>query len=85
MTNDTKPTSYLLSGIDGDHWLCKFDVAEILGYSRTLTAPEEASVGGYLAAKYGIKTAYLRPLPAASLKEMHPNPREELPPVANSK
>jgi len=40
---------------------CKFDVAEILGYSRTLTAPEEASVGGYLAAKYGIKTAYPQP------------------------
>jgi hypothetical protein len=60
--HDTKPTSYLLSGIDGDHWLCKFDLAEILGYSRTLTASEEASVGGYLAAKYGIKTAY--PVPA---------------------
>ena len=59
--HDTKPTSYLLSGIDGDHWLCKFDLAEILGYSRTLTASEEASVGGYLAAKYGIKTAYPAP------------------------
>ena len=58
---DTKPTSYLLSGTDGDHWLCKFDLAEILCYSRTLTAPEEASVGGYLAAKYGIKTAYPQP------------------------
>ena len=51
----------MLSGIDGDNWLCKFDVAEILGYSRTLTAQEEASVGGYLAAKYGIKTAYPGP------------------------
>ena len=55
---DTQPTSYLLSGTDGDHWLCKFDLAEILCYSRMLTAQEEASVGGYLAAKYGIKTAY---------------------------
>jgi hypothetical protein len=55
---DTQPTSYLLSGTDGDHWLCKFDLAEILCYSRMLTAKEEASVGGYLAAKYGIKTAY---------------------------
>jgi len=55
---DTQPTHYLLSGIDGDHWLCKFDLAEILCYSRTLTVPEEASVGAYLAAKYGIKTAY---------------------------
>jgi hypothetical protein len=55
---DPKPTTYLLSGTDGDHWLCKFDLAEILCYSRTLTDQEEASVGGYLAAKYGIKTAY---------------------------
>ena len=55
---DTKPTTYLLSGTDGDHWLCKFDLAEILCYSRTLTVQEEAAVGGYLGAKYGIKTAY---------------------------
>jgi hypothetical protein len=56
--SDTKPTHYVLSGIDGDHWLCKFDLAEILCYSRALTPQEEASVGGYLAAKYGIKTTY---------------------------
>jgi hypothetical protein len=55
---DPQPTRYLLSGTDGDNWLCKFDLAEILCYSRTLTAPEEAAVGAYLAAKYGIKTAY---------------------------
>ncbi|MEI7900136.1 MAG: DUF6288 domain-containing protein [bacterium] len=59
--SDTKATSYLLSGIDGDHWLCKFDLAEILCYSRALTASEEEAVGGYLAAKYGIKTAYPKP------------------------
>jgi hypothetical protein len=58
---DTQPTSYLLSGIDGDHWLCKFDLAEILCYSKTLTPTEEASVGAYLAAKYAIKTAYAKP------------------------
>ncbi|MCE9609910.1 MAG: DUF6288 domain-containing protein [Chthoniobacter sp.] len=58
---DTKPTRYLLSGTDGDHWLCKFDLAEILCYSRALTAAEEASVGGYLAAKYGIHTTYPKP------------------------
>ena len=63
---DPQPTSYLLSGIDGDHWLCKFDLAEILCYSRMLTAAEEAAVGGYLAAKYGIKTTY--PSPANLLK-----------------
>lgn len=58
---DTNPTHYLLSGIDGDNWLCKFDIAEILGYSRSLTTSEEELVGGYLAAKYGIKTAYPQP------------------------
>jgi hypothetical protein len=58
--NDTKATNYQIGGID-HQWQCKFDVAEILGYSRTLTATEEASVGGYLAAKYGIKTAYPQP------------------------
>ena len=55
---DPKPTRYLLSGTDGDHWLCQFDLAEILCYSRALTTAEEASVGGYLAAKYGISTTY---------------------------
>ena len=65
---DTNATNYLISGIDGDNWMCKFDVAEILGYSRALTAAEEASVGGYLAAKYGIKTDYSKPVsgPAVS-------------------
>jgi hypothetical protein len=27
---DPNPTNYFLSGIDGDNWLCKFDLAEIL-------------------------------------------------------
>ena len=35
-----------------------FDVAEILGYSNALSPSESALVGGYLAAKYGIATAY---------------------------
>ena len=35
-----------------------FDVAEIIGYTNTLSAGDEALVGGYLAAKYGITTAY---------------------------
>ncbi|MEI6534455.1 MAG: DUF6288 domain-containing protein, partial [Verrucomicrobiaceae bacterium] len=55
---DTKPTSYLLSGTDGDHWLCKFDLAEILCYSKALSAEEETLVGCYLGTKYGIKTTY---------------------------
>ncbi|KAB2638438.1 MAG: hypothetical protein DVB26_08035, partial [Verrucomicrobia bacterium] len=35
-----------------------FDVAEIIGYSNALSATDEALVGGYLAAKYGITTSY---------------------------
>ena len=34
------------------------DIAEILIYNRVLTAPEEAAVGSYLAAKYGLDTIY---------------------------
>jgi hypothetical protein len=35
-----------------------WDVAEIIGYSKSLSPGDEALVGGYLAAKYGIATAY---------------------------
>ena len=35
--SDMNATHYVLSGIDGDHWLCKFDLTEILCYSRALT------------------------------------------------
>ena len=35
-----------------------FDVAEIIGYTNALSAADEALVGGYLAAKYGIHTTY---------------------------
>ena len=35
-----------------------FDVAEIIGYSNALSPGDEALVGGYLAAKYGIATTY---------------------------
>ena len=68
--SDTKATIYQIGGID-HQWQCKFDVAEILGYSRTLTAPEEATVGGYLAAKYGIRTTYPQP------SKSQPSPREK--------
>jgi hypothetical protein len=41
-----------------------FDVAEIIGYSSPLSATDEALVGGYLAAKYGLTTTYPQPAPA---------------------
>ena len=74
---DTKPARYLLSGADGDHWFCKFDLAEILCYSRALTAQEEASVGAYLAAKYGIKTAYSAPPVSATSPPLRPAPTQQ--------
>ena len=82
---DTQPTRYLLSGTDGDNWLCKFDLAEILCYSRTLTVPEEASVGAYLAAKYDIKTAYpqpsnLQPVAPGTLRTPFPQPEKRVQP-----
>ncbi|MCX6872708.1 MAG: DUF2341 domain-containing protein [Verrucomicrobia bacterium] len=46
-----------------------FDVAEILGYQAILGPRDEALVGGYLAAKYGIDTAY-PPLPPAKAAEL---------------
>ena len=49
-----------------------FDVAEILGYQSILGPKEEALVGGYLATKYGINTAY-PPLPPAKAPELPPS------------
>ena len=55
--------SYAIGNNDGLA-ACDFDVAEILGYESMLSPVEEDLVGGYLAAKYGIDTAY-PPLPPA--------------------
>ncbi|MCX6873046.1 MAG: DUF6288 domain-containing protein [Verrucomicrobia bacterium] len=54
--NDTSAASYQIGRGDGQS--CEFEVTEILGYSRTLTSQEEAKVGGYLTAKYGLTTTY---------------------------
>ncbi len=37
---------------------CDMDLAEIIGYDHELSPADEALVGGYLSAKYGIKTSY---------------------------
>ncbi|MEI6535103.1 MAG: DUF2341 domain-containing protein, partial [Verrucomicrobiaceae bacterium] len=50
---------------------CDFDVAEILGYHSILSPRDEALVGGYLAAKYGIATSYPS-LPPATAPEPAP-------------
>jgi len=59
--HSTNAASYAIGNNDGMAG-CNFDVAEILGYQSMLSPLEEESVGAYLAAKYGISTAY-RPLP----------------------
>ena len=60
--NETE-AAYAIGNNDGLA-ACDFDVAEILGYQSMLSPADEALVGGYLAAKYGIATAY-PPLPPA--------------------
>jgi hypothetical protein len=54
---NTSAGPYIIGGCSG-YYTTRFDVTEILGYSRALTTQEEAQVGGYLAAKYGIATTY---------------------------
>ena len=54
--SNTSPAAYQIGRSDG--YSCEFDVTEILGYSRALTSQEQAKVGGYLTAKYGLTTAY---------------------------
>ncbi len=54
--SNTSPAAYQIGRSDG--YSCEFDVTEILGYSRALTSQEEAKVGGYLTAKYGLTTTY---------------------------
>ena len=59
--NSTNEASYAIGNNDGLAG-CDFDVAEIIGYQSLLSPLEEALVGGYLAAKYGLCTEY-PPLP----------------------
>ena len=54
--SNTSPAAYQIGRSDG--YSCEFDVTEILGYSRALTSQEQAKVGGYLTAKYGLTTTY---------------------------
>ena len=65
--NETE-AAYAIGNNDG-LTTCDFDVAEILGYQGILGPKDEALVGGYLAAKYGIESAY-PPLPPAKAAEL---------------
>jgi len=67
--NETE-AAYALGNNDG-LIMCDFDVAEVLGYQSILGPKDEALVGGYLAAKYAIETAY-PPLPPAKAAELPP-------------
>ena len=69
--HDATKASYAIGNNDGLA-ACDFDVAEILGYQSMLSPADEALVGGYLAAKYGIETAY-PPLPPAKAREPAPS------------
>ena len=76
VVNDHNPSeaSYAIGNNDGLA-ACDFDVAEILGYESILSPADGALVGGYLAAKYGIDTAYpsLPPAGARSAPELAAN------------
>ena len=54
--NDTSAAAYQIGRADGGG--SAFDVAEIIGYSTTLSTADELRVGNYLSAKYGITTTY---------------------------
>ena len=72
IVNDANETdaAYAIGNNDG-LVTCDFDVAEILGYQSLLGPRDEALVGGYLAAKYGIDSAY-PPLPAVKAPQLAP-------------
>jgi hypothetical protein len=53
---NTSDTAYRIANADGNILRC--DIAEIIGYTTALSASDEALVGGYLTAKYGLTTAY---------------------------
>jgi hypothetical protein len=53
---NTSAAAYRIANSDGNTLSC--DIAEIIGYTTALSASDEALVGGYLTAKYGITTAY---------------------------
>ena len=67
--NETE-AAYAIGNNDG-LTTCDFDVAEILGYQDILGPKDEALVGGYLATKYGIESAY-PPLPPTKAAELPP-------------
>ncbi|MCE9546626.1 MAG: autotransporter-associated beta strand repeat-containing protein, partial [Planctomycetia bacterium] len=56
-TNNVANTLYTL-GRNGGWTNGYLDVAEVLAFDHVLTSGDEAKVGGYLATKYGIGTAY---------------------------
>ncbi|MEI7898770.1 MAG: DUF2341 domain-containing protein [bacterium] len=62
--HNTEAASYAIGNNDGMAG-CHFDVAEIIGYQSMLSPLDEELVGGYLAAKYGVRTEY-PPLPAVA-------------------
>jgi hypothetical protein len=70
--DDTTAAGYGIGNNDGMAD-CGFDVAEILAYQSLLTPAEEAAVGGYLAVKYGLTTAYSAP---SNAKAPSPAPSE---------
>ena len=64
--NNTAAASYCV-GMNDNLPRCDWDVAEIIGYDHALSASDENLVGGYLATKYALITAYPDATPQANL------------------
>jgi len=62
---NTTPRQYYVGR--SDHSVADLDVLEIIGYGTTLSDGEEDQIGGYLAYKYGISTAYPTYEPPAAI------------------
>jgi len=69
--NDTSQRPYELGRQEGWNSLNNY-MAEIISYSGTLSEDDEDRVGGYLATKYGIATAYPPATPSAIMKRFGP-------------
>ena len=66
------PNNLELNGYGSGGELSDCDISEVLVYNRVLTSNELDAVGGYLANKYNLDTAYPPPTPQAKIKTFGP-------------
>jgi autotransporter-associated beta strand protein len=64
---DYMPKQLQLNGYNGGSELSDSEIAEVIIYNRVLDTNELEQVGGYLASKYGLSTAYPPAAPSAGV------------------